>query len=89
MWPKHKCGMYLTHNQHRDYYQTVEQALAEGNYYDDSDWVSPEQRARAIETDEVWALQWYPHTPIGSYSMLAADLDVLLQAARDVEKQDG
>ena len=89
MWPKHKCGMYLTHNQHRDSYQTVEQALAEENYYDDSDWVSPEQRARAIETDEVWALQWYPQTPIGSYSMLAADLDVLLQAARDVEKQDG
>ena len=49
--------------------------------YADDDWVSEEQKQKAIATNDCWTLQWYPHTPVGFYKMSAADLDVLLEAA--------
>jgi hypothetical protein len=48
---------------------------------DDTDWVSDEQKQKAIYTNECWTLQVYPHTPVGFYKMSAADLDVLLAYA--------
>jgi len=81
-FPKHKASLHLTHNQHKAYYQTVEQ------YMEDNDadcWVSDEQKQKAIATNEIWELQWYPDTPIGFCLLMACDLDVLLRAASDEE----
>lgn len=83
-FPKHEAGLTLSHNQHKNVYQTVAEALASG-YYEDDDWVSDEQKQKAIETNECWAIDWHPDTPVGSYSFCAADLDVLLKAACEVE----
>ena len=81
-FPAHKCGLYLTHNTHKDAYETVAEWAADREVRGYSaDWVSDEQRDLAFASDEVWELQWYPDTPIGSYSLCAADLDVLLAAA--------
>ena len=90
--PKHKASLSLVHNDHKDCYETVEQwetKLRAACNEDDSDpvefgWVSAEQRQKAIETDSVWRLQWYPLTPIGSISLFACDLDALLMAAQEV-----
>jgi hypothetical protein len=82
--PSDKAGLYLTHNEHRGVYRTVAERIADG-WLEDDDWVSPEQKAKAIEMDEVWRLAWYPSTPIGFHVLLAADLDVLLDAANKVE----
>jgi len=27
--PEHKCGLYLTHNEHKNVYETAEQAIIE------------------------------------------------------------
>lgn len=81
-FPKHEASLHLTHNQHKAYYETVEAAIESGTYRDEK-WVSPEQRQKAIKTDSVWEVQWYPHTPIGSHTLLACDLGVLLEAARE------
>lgn len=84
-FPRHKASLHLTHNQHKAYYETVQEC-----YPDDRNakaWVNEEQKAKAIETQEVWELQWYPHTPVGSLSLLAADLDVLLNAAQEHDAQ--
>lgn len=83
-WPKHEASLHLTHNQHKSYYETVQDAIDNGTHgYDD--WVSEEQKQKAIETNECWTLQWYPDTPVGFCLMSAADLDVLLEAARAEE----
>jgi len=83
-FPRHAASLHLTHNQHKSYYETVAKAIESGTY-DDEDWINPEQRQRALETNDVWELQWYPDTPVGSYRLLAADLDALLTAAVAVE----
>lgn len=77
-FPEHKCGLYLTHNEHKDYYLTAEQWLDDrGGAY--VDWPDEAERRKAIETNEVWTLQWYPKTPIGSYYLGAASLDRLME----------
>jgi hypothetical protein len=83
-FPEHKASLHLTHNEHKSYYQTVAQAVEEQSHgY--KDWVSEEQKQKAIETNDCWYLQWYPETPIGFNILAAADLDVLLQAALEDE----
>jgi hypothetical protein len=83
-FPNHKASLHLTHNEHLGYYRTVADAIEGGDFgYKDEDWISEEQKQKAIETNECWILQWYPHTPVGFNLMSAADLDLLLKAARD------
>ena len=72
--PKHECGLTLEHNAHKDVYETID------NYYqflNDEDWVSKEERERAIALDSVWTLQWYPDTPVGFYKIAASSLEAL------------
>lgn len=81
-FPKHDASLHLTHNDHKSYYLTVAQSIEQGDHgYRDDDWVSPEQRQKAIDTNECWTLQWYPDTPVGFCLLSAADLDVLMAAA--------
>jgi hypothetical protein len=69
--PEHKCGLYLSHNEHRDFYETVEKS------YKAVDFVSPEEWHKAIAEDSVWVLQWYPDTPIGFYRIAASTLEAI------------
>lgn len=78
-FPEHKCGLHLTHNQHKDYYETVEKYCENPWMEKNPGWVSEEQRLKSLETQEVWELQWYPDTPIGFYKVCGADLDVVLE----------
>lgn len=81
-FPKHDASLHLTHNQHKAYYETVQEAIERGTYSETA-WVSPEQRQKALATGEVWDLQWYPRTPVSFHRLLAADLEALLAAAVD------
>lgn len=81
-FPKHEASLHLTHNDHKSYYRTVAEAIEDGDHgYKAEDWISPEQRQKAIDTNECWTLQWYPNTPVGFYILSAADLNALLEAA--------
>ena len=73
-FPEHKCGLYLTHNEHRDVYETVKQ------YYDHEYFESVEEWKKAVESDNVWSLQWYPNTPVGFNRICASTLDGLKEA---------
>ncbi|HEY6861694.1 MAG TPA: hypothetical protein VI358_18155 [Pseudolabrys sp.] len=64
--PPHKASAHITHNQHKAYYQDIEE------YATECKWVSDESRAEAIATNECWELQWYPETPIGFHRIAAA-----------------
>ena len=71
-FPEHKCGLYLTHNDHRDVYESVY------DYYRDvEDFISPEEYQKCVDTDNVWSLQWYPETPIGFCIIRAASLEAI------------
>jgi len=80
--PEHKCGLFLTHNEHRDYYETAQhfienlEGLAE-------DFESPEAMKIAIETDSIWVLQWYPNTPVGFHRVAAPTLEDCIRLAKD------
>jgi hypothetical protein len=84
--PRHECSLSLAHNQNRDYYETVQQ-YADG-FADRGcplEWVSDEQKAKAVATNEIWVIQWYPDTPVGFIRLAACDLGVLLDAANEGE----
>ncbi len=51
-----------------------------GQYEEGDDWISPEDRKLALDTNSVWSIQWYPDTPVGFYSKFASSLPKLLEA---------
>ena len=69
--PEHKCGLYLTHNEHKDVYESIE------DFYDANDFILPEEWHKAVAEDSVWVLQWYPDTPIGFHRMAASTLEAI------------
>lgn len=80
--PDHKCGLYLEHNVHRDYYLSIEKAVEEIDE-ENEPWVSPKEREKALATGEIWTLQWYPETPIGFHRLAASTLEALLERANE------
>ena len=79
-FPKHEAALHLTHNEHKSWYKTVAECIEYG-YFTDTDFINEEQKQKAIATNECWALQWYPDTPVGCCILYAADLKELLKAA--------
>lgn len=80
IFPQHECGLYLTHNQHRDYHQTLSEYIQDHEL--EEDFENAKTMARAIETDELWELQWYPHTPVGFIRVVAPTLEEVLELGR-------
>lgn len=75
--PKHDCSLTITHNDHLDCYETVEQQVAERDWVSREHFVSDAECDRAIETNELWCLQWYPDTPVVFYRRFASTLEAL------------
>ena len=42
------------------------------------DWVSEEERRKAVATNSVWIIQWYPSTPVGFYAVGASTLEAAI-----------
>jgi hypothetical protein len=83
-FPEHKCGLYLSHNPHRDVYEGPQ-----GYYPDAEDFVSPEDRQKCFDTDDIWELQWYPDTPIGFYRVIGSSLELVMAEALRIEAEYG
>ena len=78
--PEHKCGLHLSHNEHRDVYETIEE------FYDAEDFASLEEWNKAVAEDSVWVLHWYPNTPIGFIRIAASTLEAIESALKETEK---
>lgn len=76
--PKHKAGLCIEHNVHKDIYQPIIEAVEEVST---NEWATPTSKQRAIETDSLWSIQWYPDTPVGFYTVYGATLEEILEAA--------
>ena len=86
IFPKHDCGLYLTHNQHKDIYETVKHNIESKHpAYDKDFFVSVEDMQKCIDTDECWELQWYPDTPIGFIRICGSSLEIVLSEALRIE----
>jgi len=73
-----KCGVYLTVNQHRDYYETVSEYLEQPWRTQD---IAPDILQSMIDTDTIIDLQFYPRTPVGYTQIFHYDLDAALDEA--------
>ena len=83
-FPKHYVALFLSHNEHKTTYQTVADAIRASDHgY--VHWVSPEQKQKAIETNDCWVLQWYPDSPVAFQIYAAADLEALLEYVNEDE----
>ena len=87
IFPPHKCGLFLTHNEHRDYYVRLEDFIVEQGLT--MNFESVEAMNNAIRTDECWVLQWYPDTPIGSHSVAGPTLNGVLARAIAISTRQG
>lgn len=74
--PKHKCGLYIEHNAHRDIYQTLQQFIDENEHYD---WSDEQEKLLALIRNEIWTIQWYPETPIGFHALAFGSLESMLK----------
>lgn len=83
--PTHEASLTLVHNDHKNNYLTVAEAIEQEVFgYTEECWVSEAERLRAIESNDCWSLQWYPNSPVGFYILAAHSLDALLEAAKKV-----
>jgi UDP-galactopyranose mutase len=76
--PEHKCGLHLSHNEHRDVYEAVEE------FYDFRDFISQEEYTKAVAEDSVWVLHWYPETPIGFHRIAASSLEAIQDKLKEM-----
>lgn len=70
-------------NQHAVYYQTAEEWLADQDDGSDRcwfDWVSDEERQKALASGRVWTCQWYQDTPVGFSALAASSFEALMAA---------
>jgi len=74
------CGVHLSVNPHRDYYQTPAAYLAEQESFGPIE-IEAELR-KVIESGNVLVeLQFYPSTPVGFFRVYHHDLDSALDMA--------
>lgn len=81
-FPSHKASLLLSHNDHRNYYETV------SDFYELDHFETEEDFKKCIENDDVWQLTWYPSTPIGSYSICGSSLERVLERAKEIERKE-
>lgn len=76
-----KCGVYLTVNEHRDYYDTPEQRLDELQSRECPPEISDEVRSGILSSGNIVELQFYPNTPVVFYVIVHHDVDEALRLA--------
>lgn len=80
--PDHKAELSLSHNPHRNFYQTVEEYVKISDVHD-AEWVNAVEMTAAIAEDELWVLEWYPDTPVGSYRILGVSFYSIMSVLQD------
>jgi len=76
-----KCGIYLTVNEHRDYYETATQRLQKAENYECPPETEKSVKQKMIATNTIITLHFYPDTPIGSYVIWHYDIEETLNKA--------
>ena len=87
---KCKCGISITINQHKNYYDTAEEYFQNNEfmkeYLTEGD-IDPEVYEKMKEFDTIIEIQFYPHTPIGFYKIFHYDLEMALDESLNCLKK--
>lgn len=92
---KCKCGVFLTVNEHRDYYMSVEDRIKEinendysanGHHEDYEPEIDDELKYRLVKADCIYDLHFYPDTPVGSYQVYGTSLQEVINRALEILK---
>jgi hypothetical protein len=60
-------------------YESLQEAIElKDDCIDREDWVSDAEYEKALATNTMWSLQWYPRTPIGFIKIQASSLEALV-----------
>ncbi len=82
--PPHKAGLSIEHNPHLNLYQSVADYIDKDS---PESWESLDHKARAIATNELWLLHWYPDTPVGFIKIAAPTLEELCSFAEKITRK--
>jgi len=77
-----KCGVHISINEHRNYYDTVE-SYFKSNFINEEDFKDIEANVyeKMKELDTIVQLQYYPNTPVGFYIIYHYDLEKAIDKA--------
>lgn len=78
-----KAGVSISINEHRNYYETIEE-----NLRDKLDDINPEVLSKIKELDTLIEIQFYPDTPIGFYLVHHYDLELGIDEALEILKTE-
>lgn len=89
-FPRHNASLTLYHNDHKDGYESVEHYVRDLCF----DWVSDDQRSKALATNEMWRITWYPDNSCAAkdrksffavrvFACTSEELDAIEQKYRD------
>ncbi len=77
--PEHKAALTISHNEHKNSYESVAQHLEMlPDFYQ---FPNDEEKQKCIDTNELWSIQWYPKTPGGFFCVAASTLEGALHMA--------
>jgi hypothetical protein len=79
-----KASVEISVNDHKDYYESVEQHINE----EDREYIDKEVFEEMVKRDIVVKVQAYPHTPIGFFVVYHYDIDKAVDIALDAVKND-
>ena len=83
-------SLTITYNDHAADYMSFEDYYTDPlspNRYSYADWVSADEKKKAIENNSHWILQWYPDTPIGSCAVMASSFSAILDYLNKIGKK--
>lgn len=88
-WQSERTAKTMTH-----YINNVEQTINDDDMvnYRDS-WVGATEeeekadQAKAIKANELWSFNWYPNTPIGSYTIHGSSLEIMVAEVNGYQKE--
>lgn len=86
-----KAGVYLTVNKFKDFYLPIVEAIQEINergieQKGEEPEIPEEMAQRMIEKNCLYELQFYPHTPIGSYIVYGTSMEEVITHALEILK---
>ncbi len=85
-WPRHAAEMTISHNPHKNSYQSVAEYFSFLDVTPD-DCGGQDALDALCAGDELWVVRWYPDTPIGFYCAFAATFASALALALDIEER--
>jgi hypothetical protein len=53
-----------------------------------NDWISEEEKQKAIAANGVWVLHWYPNTPVSFFAIAASSIPPLIEKALQIMSEE-